>query len=62
MDYLKRKGLQLFPTCVGMNRWSGCTCFSSSAVPHVRGDEPINSVSLQVEYRLFPTCVGMNRQ
>ncbi len=51
--------IALFPTCVGMNRYSPLLSLSLNSVPHVRGDEPESSRQLRVEQQLFPTCVGM---
>jgi hypothetical protein len=31
------------------------------SVPHVRGDQPIDSLRDDVHRLAFPTCVGMNR-
>jgi len=41
MSYLYFRWLDVFPTCVGMNRPSETESPIDFRVPHMRGDEPL---------------------
>ena len=58
---VRTKGIEEFPTCVGMNRYAGTHRTSDTGVPHMRGDEPQMIADLDAILTEFPTCVGMNR-
>ncbi len=53
--------VEVFPTCVGMNRLRTHNFLLPRCVPHMRGDEPDNRASIDEIVEVFPTCVGMNR-
>ena len=51
----------VFPTRVGMVRFSGQFRFGDSRFPHTRGDGPLSDAVKVIEDEVFPTRVGMVR-